>query len=169
MSWSKTAPSVKQRWTSGAIGNRTVIFAGHGSYASQTDAPPHDTFVVPTGMEVVFWVLHGNPFVGTDLDRRLHVGDFKPQDFNDATPAQDNLSATGRGRSFQIGAHKKLPERYKAGQACPQYRLTPPTGLTPNNRPGDGRFVTVGDRGPLGIGYKLQDLIQMNSGICQNC
>jgi len=172
MNWTSARPSPSAVRNPGiAIGNRTVVFSGHGKLCTRTDAPPNDSFVVPQGMTIVFWCAHGNPFAGTDLDRRLHIGDFQPQQFNEATPAQDAWAiAAGKtqGPAFQVGAHRGLPEVIRAGQRCRNYRLTPPTGLVLGNRAGDVRFVTVADRGPLNIGHRLSDLLQQHRDICQN-
>lgn len=157
-----------QRSDSLAIGNRSVVFCGHGSYAAQTDAGAAEYFTVPAGMRIVFWCLHGNPFAGSGLDKRLHTGDFRPQDFNEATPAQDAHAGAAQGPSFQMGAHRTLPEVFEAGSRCRQYRLTPPTGLTLRTRGGDARSVTVADRGAAGIGHKLEDLLQQHRSICLN-
>ena len=161
MGWGVAAPSAGVKRAAGIeIGNRTVVFAGHGAYNSVTDADPF--FVVPAGISITFWCLHGNPFEGSDLDQRMNIGSFRPQHFNSATPAQDKRAASGIGRSFQIGAHRKLPEVLKAGDRCYNYRLTPPSGLTLKNRANDDRFITVADRSPSGIGYLLRDLIDLH-------
>jgi hypothetical protein len=163
--WSSASPSSgAARSTSTVMGNRTVVFAGHGSFNALTDAGAAGTFVVPKGITIIFWCLHGNPFAGSNLDNRMHIGDFKPQDFNASTPDQQQAG----GPRFQMGAHKTLPEVFKSGDTCRQYRLTPPTGLFLGNRVGDDRFITVPDRGPQNIGYKLEDLLKLHSHICAN-
>lgn len=168
-----------QRSDTLAMGNRSVVFAGHGSYAALTDVGGAEYFTVPAGMRIVFWCLHGNPFHGSGLDKRLHMGDFNPQEFNDATPLQDAraqaaAAAAGRdpsevqGRAFQMGAHRSLPEIFEGGSRCRQYRLTPPTGLSTGGGAGDVRFVTVADRGPSGIGHRLEDLLILHRSVCIN-
>lgn len=142
------------------IGNqRVVVFAGHGAYNAVTDAAPNDWFTVPGGTYIVFWALHGNPFQGSELDARLGSGQFRPQDFNVA-----QLSS----RPQLFGVHRSLPEVVGPGERCRQYRLTPPVGIVLGNVAHERRFITVPDRGPQNIGYRLEDLLAMHQDVTRN-
>jgi hypothetical protein len=159
--WSQTKPknfdnNAKQSGIE--IGNtRVIVFAGHGSWNTVTDANPNDWFTIPNGTYVVFWCLHGQPFAGSQLDTRLGSAQFRPQDFN---KHEHNPSSTNR---LQLGVHRTLPEILEPGSPCRQYRLTPPDGLSLKNVLGDNRFITVQDRGPQNIGYKLEDLLKLHN------
>lgn len=144
-------------------GNRNVVFAGHGSFATVTDKAPKHKFFVPKGMRIVFWVFDKEPFYGEELDRRRHISDLLNYQFHPTARGGTGAMVT----NWQTVANH-LPEVYEAGQPCRAYRLTPPTGLTLGNRAGDERFITVADRGPENIGHRLDDLIQANLGLCTN-
>lgn len=102
------------------IGNhRVVVFSGHGSLNTLTDANQLQ-FTVPQGMTIVFWVAHGQPLadaIGNRIDRRWSLQDLP----------------------HQVGAALEI---IRGGQLCYNYRLTPPRGLSLGNNPArDSRFV----------------------------
>jgi hypothetical protein len=154
--WSRTVPT-GGRSNTVELNQRLVVFAGHGSYASITDAGVNEFFTVPRGVRIVFWCLHGNAFAGSDLDRRMHTNDFGSTKF-DWDP-DSNTRGLGTG----------LPEMYSPGSLCRNYRLTPPVGITlGNDDTRDKRFILVSDRGPLNIGHRLSDLLTQHWNVCNN-
>ena len=156
--WQNAAPGSSRSATL-ELNQRIVVFAGHGSYASISDAGPNEYFIIPKGVRIVFWCLHGHAFAGSTLDSRMHTNDFRGTQFD-----WDINHAGG------LGLAPGLPEVHEGGKLCRQYRLTPPAGLALGNDPvRDKRFVIVPDRGPQNIGHRLSDLLAQHSDICTNC
>jgi hypothetical protein len=140
------------------LNQRIVVFAGHGSYASVTDAGQKEFFNVPVGVRIVFWCQHGHAFAGSELDTRMHTNDFAATKFD-----------WDINHGALVGVAPGLPEVYGPGAQCRNYRLTPPTGLTLGNNPAkDRKFITMSDRGPQNIGYRLSDLLQTHWDVCRN-
>jgi hypothetical protein len=148
--WQPAAPKVKPRSQDVELGNhRVVVFSGHGSLNTITDASRLQ-FRVPLGTTIVFWVAHGQPLddaIGTRIDRRWSLQDLPKN----------------TGSALEI---------VKGGQLCYNYRLTPPRGLTLGNDPAkDPRFIInpkpVTSTEHISVrGLLLADLLQLPA--CKN-
>lgn len=120
MPWTAARPTGGARSQTVELGNhRVVVYSGHGSLNTITDAAQL-TFTVPMGITLVFWVGHGEPLadaIGSRIDRRWNLQDLP----------------NNTGSAIEV---------IKGGQACYNYRLTPPRGLTLGNNPAqDPRFI----------------------------
>ena len=134
------------------VGNqRFVVFSGHGSLNTQTDAG-NLQFTVPAGMTIYFWVAHGvglENLKGMMVDKRFGL--------------QDLVKNTG-----------SAVEVLRGGDVCYNYRLTAPTGLTLGNDTSiDPRFITnkyAGDpRAPVSVrGLLFKNLLKTHEQLCAN-
>ena len=131
MNWVKASPRGAVRGTVEVAAHRRVVFAGHGSWNTITDARDLH-FTLPKNTRMVFWVPHGeglDDWLGGIVDPRAHLQD---------------LEALVRRLGERFGQAPGMPEIVQGGQRVFNYRLTPPTGLTLGNSTGqDPRFITM--------------------------
>lgn len=106
----------------GTLKMKRVVFAGHGSFNTVTDAK-YPKVRLPPSVTMVFWCRHGEELLNV-------IGEFV-ESSTDVSALPDYLLDLAR----QAGYSTDIPEVVKGGSEIWNYRLTYPSGLKLGNKP----------------------------------
>ena len=104
---------------------KPVVFAGHGSFNTITDAK-YPKVRLPPSVTMIFWCHHGEELLNT-------IGQFVEQN-KPLSELPDYLQQQARSNSYDPTG---IPEVVKGGSEIWNYRLTYPAGLQLGAEPGN--------------------------------